>query len=134
MSEETDASEPRNRPAEGAAAHRAERHRPALPVAIRIILFVVGWSLLLIGVAGLVLPGIQGILTILLGAAVLSVASETVYRLLRKTLRPRWPGLWSKIRGLRQRVHDRFSRHPTESGRDADTGEPPGPAGGSGAD
>ena len=85
------------------------RQRPALSLWMRILLFVVGWSLLLVGVAGLALPGIQGVLTILLGAAMLSVVSETTYRLLKRLFR-RWPGLLKRIDGLRQKVHDKLSR------------------------
>ncbi|MDH3744581.1 MAG: PGPGW domain-containing protein [Acidobacteriota bacterium] len=88
---------------------RARLKRTDLSLTTRILLFVVGWSLVLIGVAGLALPGIQGILTILVGAAVLSVASETVYRLLRTLLR-RWPWAWDKIERFQHRVHDRLSR------------------------
>ncbi len=50
-------------------------HRP-LPLWVRILVLVVGWIVVLIGIAGLVLPGIQGIATIVAGAAILSVASE----------------------------------------------------------
>ena len=75
----------------------------------RILLIVAGWILLLIGIAGLVLPGIQGILTILLGLAVLSVASRTIHRLLRALLH-RWPWLWEKIERFRAKVHDKLAR------------------------
>lgn len=76
---------------------------------MRIVAFAVGWGLVLIGVAGLVLPGIQGILTLLLGTAVLSVASETIYRLLRRLFR-RWPGLWERVRSFRRKVHGWLQR------------------------
>ena len=76
----------------------------------RAALFVVGWGLVLVGIAGLVLPGIQGILTILIGLGVLSVASRTVHRLLR-SLFQRWPALWERIEAFREKVHDRLSRH-----------------------
>ena len=82
---------------------------PRLSLVTRVVLFVVGWTLVLIGIAGLVLPGIQGILTILLGTAVLSVASRTVHRLLRR-LFERWPAVWKRIEAFRQRVHDRLAR------------------------
>ena len=88
---------------------RARLQRANLPLTTRIVLFLIGWSLVLIGVAGLALPGIQGILTILIGAAILSVASETVYRLLKKLFQ-RWPRLWERIDRFRHRVHDRLSR------------------------
>jgi len=77
---------------------------------VRLLLLGLGWFLLLVGVAGLVLPGIQGILTMLFGAAILSLASETVYRLLRRLLRERWPGLWGKLNGFRDRWRARLAR------------------------
>lgn len=71
---------------------------------MRVVAFVVGWGLVLVGLAGLALPGIQGVLTLLAGTAVLSVVSETVYRLLRRLFR-RWPSGWKRVRGFRHRVH-----------------------------
>ena len=90
-----------------------ERRRlphPPLSLWLRLLLLGVGWFLLLVGVAGLVLPGIQGILTMLFGAAILSVASESVYRLLRRLLRDRWPTLWHKVEGFRDRWRTRLAR------------------------
>lgn len=81
--------------------------RPPLPVGVRIGIFVLGWLLILIGVAGLILPGIQGIATIIVGAALLSLDNELVYRGLRKTLQ-RWPGVWRKIEHFREKAHDRI--------------------------
>jgi hypothetical protein len=77
---------------------------PKLPIGMRVLAFFVGWGLVLVGVAGLALPGIQGILTLLAGTAVLSVVSETVYRLLRRAFR-RWPRGWRRVHGFRNKVH-----------------------------
>jgi uncharacterized membrane protein YbaN (DUF454 family) len=77
---------------------------------VRLVLLALGWFLVLVGIAGLVLPGIQGILTMLFGAAILSVASETAYRLLRRLLHERWPGLWHKLNGFRDRWRARLAR------------------------
>ena len=96
-------------PAEATAHQRRRARLPALSLGVRIVVFVVGWTLVLIGVAGLVLPGIQGILTILFGAAILSLASETIYRLLRRMFH-RWPGLWKRIEGLRRKTHEKLHR------------------------
>ena len=71
---------------------------------MRLLLLLAGWLLILIGVAGLILPGIQGILTIVAGAAVLSLVSELAYDLLRWSSR-RWPRLWRRILRLRLKVH-----------------------------
>src|SRR5215210_958003 len=83
--------------------------RPPLPMGVRIGIFVVGWLLILVGVAGLVLPGIQGIATILIGAALLSLDNELVYRGLRRLL-ARWPHLWRRLEHFREKAHDRLHR------------------------
>lgn len=85
------------------------RHQPP-SLWVRLILLGIGWMLLLVGVAGLALPGIQGILTILVGAAILSIASESVYRLLQRLLRDRWPGVWQRLDDFRDRWRARLSR------------------------
>ncbi len=85
---------------------------------MRVVAFVLGWGLVLVGVVGLALPGIQGVLTLLAGTAVLSVVSETVYRLLRR-LFARWPGGWRRVRSFRKRVHDWLHRSGSDpSSRD----------------
>ena len=84
---------------------------PKLSLGMRVVAFVLGWGLVLVGVAGLALPGIQGVLTLLAGTAVLSVVSETVYRLLRRLFR-RWPSGWKRVRGFRRRVHGWLHREP----------------------
>ena len=89
------------------------KRRMRLSLGTRVLTFAVGWALLLVGVAGLALPGIQGILTILIGVAVLSLASETAYRLLRKLLH-RWPPVWNRIERLRERIHRRLHREKGE--------------------
>ena len=83
--------------------------RPPLPMGVRIGIFVVGWLLILVGVAGLVLPGIQGIATILIGAALLSLDNELVYRGLRRLL-ARWPQHWRRLERFREKAHDRIHR------------------------
>jgi hypothetical protein len=83
--------------------------RPPLPLAARVGIFVLGWVLILVGVAGLVLPGIQGIATILVGAALLSLDNELVYRGLRRLL-TRWPRAWERLERFREKAHDRLHR------------------------
>jgi hypothetical protein len=85
---------------------RIER-RPPLPLGVRIAIFLIGWILILVGVAGLILPGIQGIATILVGAALLSLDNELVYRGLRKVLQ-RWPSVWRRIERFREKAHDKI--------------------------
>jgi putative transmembrane protein PGPGW len=81
--------------------------RPPLPMGVRVGIFIAGWLLILVGVAGLVLPGVQGIVTILAGAALLSLDNELVYRGLRRLL-ARWPHLWQRVERFRERAHDRL--------------------------
>ncbi len=83
--------------------------RPPFSMGVRVGIFITGWLLILIGVAGLVLPGIQGIATILIGAALLSLDNEFVYRGLRRLL-TRWPRAWRKIEHFREKSHDWIHR------------------------
>lgn len=84
---------------------RKQSHPPShLPLGWRIFFIVAGWVLILIGIAGLALPGIQGVLTIVLGAALLSVASESAYWAMRWLFR-RWPRGWRKVERMRRRVY-----------------------------
>ena len=88
---------------------KRRRHLPALPVGVRLVVLVVGWVVVLIGIAGLALPGIQGCLTIAVGAALLSLASEMIYRGIRRLLK-RWPKVMDKVEHFRGWMHDRISR------------------------
>jgi hypothetical protein len=83
---------------------------PRLPLGVRVSVFVVGWVLILIGVAGLVLPGIQGVFTIVLGAALLSLDNEIIYRALRRVFR-RWPHLWKRVESFRLKTHTKLHRY-----------------------
>lgn len=85
------------------------RPRRPLPLWLRVVVLLVGWVVLLVGVAGLVLPGIQGVFTILLGAAILSVASELAHKWMRQALQ-RWPKVWDRVEGFREKIQDRLHR------------------------
>ena len=76
---------------------------PPLPPIKRLLLLVAGWLLILIGLAGLVLPGIQGVLTLALGAAALSLVSPTFLRLLHRLLH-RWPKILDAMMAFRQKI------------------------------
>jgi uncharacterized protein len=82
---------------------------PPLAPWMRILLFVVGWILVLLGILGLFLPILQGYITLLMAAAVLSLVSPTAYRMLRWSL-GRWPKVWRKVLGWRRRIHDRLAK------------------------
>ncbi|MDA8017615.1 MAG: hypothetical protein MPN21_09215 [Thermoanaerobaculia bacterium] len=91
---------------------------PALPLLTRVLLIVLGWLLVLLGVAGLVLPGLQGILTIALGAAVLSLTSRVMLRTMRWCFQP-WPKGWKRMLALRAKVLRWLTRdRPDDPGYD----------------
>lgn len=58
----------------------------------RILLVVVGWIFLILGVAGLFLPILQGVLFILIGLIILSTEYVWAHRLLER-FRKRFPRL-----------------------------------------
>lgn len=91
------------------AKRKGRKHLPALPLVVRLIVLVVGWIVILIGIAGLALPGIQGCLTLAVGAALLSLASEMIYRGLRRLLH-RWPKVWDRVESFRAWMHGKLSR------------------------
>lgn len=88
---------------------RRRRLQRPLPLWLRVVVLLVGWVVLLVGVAGLVLPGIQGVVTILLGAAILSVASELAHQWMRKALQ-RWPKMLNRVDRFRDKIYDRLYR------------------------
>ncbi len=83
---------------------------PLSPTA-RVLLLILGWVAILAGVAGLVLPVLQGVLLLIVGAASLSLVSRTMLELLRLLLRP-WPRAWQALLRTRRRVHYWISRSP----------------------
>lgn len=76
---------------------------PALSPSARILLLVLGWTLIALGLVGLVLPGLQGVLTLGLGAAALSLVSRSMLNGLRYVFRP-WPKGWRVVLRTRRRV------------------------------
>jgi hypothetical protein len=82
---------------------------PPLHWGVRLMVLVIGALLVVVGIAGLVLPGIQGVLTIMLGLAVMSLASEFVHRQLRRLL-ARWPTAGQKMERFRERIHSWLSK------------------------
>lgn len=84
-------------------ARRRTPHVPELPFVTWALLTALGWVLILVGVAGLVLPGIQGFLTLVFGGAVLSLTSHTILHGLRWCFQ-RWPKGWRRLLGVRARI------------------------------
>lgn len=81
-----------------------------LPLKIRIALGVAGGLLVVLGIAGLFLPVLQGVLFLVLGAAVLSLTSFRIYRWLARTIGERWPGAWDRVERFRTRVRWKLRR------------------------
>lgn len=103
--------DPRRTPEPRVHPPRARRRRfRTLPWKSRLILSTFGFLLLFLGIAGLFLPFLQGILFLVLAAAVLSLASERVYRWLRGATSERWPGFWTRVERFRTRVLWKFRR------------------------
>lgn len=102
---ETARDQPRER------GHRERRRRfRSLPWMTRVVLGTVGVLLVVLGIAGLFLPFLQGILFLVLAGAVLSLASERVYGWLRSLVADRWPRAWERVERFRTRVLWRFRR------------------------
>lgn len=75
----------------------------------RIVILGLGWLFILLGIAGLFLPILQGILFLLIGLVLLSYESRTVRRFLAY-LRLRYPKLSSKIQLARWYVRRWWQR------------------------
>jgi hypothetical protein len=84
-----------------------ELELPPLPRRVRLLLLVVGSFLVGLGFVGLFLPFLQGILFLVLGAALLSLASESVHRAVSRMLQ-RWPRLQERMLRFRRHWHARL--------------------------
>jgi len=99
--------EPSSPPSPAAPSARRGLRRPAVSPWLRAALLTLGGALIAVGIAGLVLPGIQGVLTILAGLVVVSLASHTAHKRMRRGLR-RWPRALDAYEGMRRRLRRRF--------------------------
>ena len=84
----------------------------------RIVIWWLGWAFILLGIAGLVLPILQGILFLLIGLSLLSNQSPWAARLLQK-LRDRFPRISEKLTEAKAKARDvqlnLFKRKPKPS-------------------
>ncbi len=101
-------------------AERLRYRKAPLPFGVRVVLIVTGWFLVVLGIVGLFLPILQGGLSLALGLALLSIASQTVHLKLRQWMR-RWPGGWKRMEKLRRRLIRRLTR----GARGGDSAAPP---------
>lgn len=105
--------ERRSRARRDARKARLANQRPnerRLPLKTRIVLGVTGGLLVVLGIAGLFLPFLQGILFLVLAAAVLSLTSRRIYAWLAGTVGVRWPGAWERVERFRTRVRWKLRR------------------------
>ena len=70
----------------------------------RVLVLMVGWSFVLLGIAGLFLPILQGILFILIGLLILSTEYIWAHHLLER-LRARSPRLSALIDLAKEKAH-----------------------------
>ena len=73
------------------------------------IVLAIGWAIVLLGVAGLFLPLLQGILFILIGLFILSYESEWAQRMIAR-LRRRYPRLAETVDRAELRAKNTWSR------------------------
>lgn len=85
----------------------------------RVVVLVVGWSLIAFGVVGLFLPILQGVLFIMLGLLVLSRESKTAHRWLQRGRR-RYPLVDAKMKEWGESWRRRFGRHRAEKTPEVD--------------
>lgn len=105
-------SPPPEEPQEANSEEDLEEIRiPSLPFGTRIVVLVLSWLCFILGLAGLLLPGLQGFLLLFLGMALMSVASDTVHRWMERALH-RHPRLQDRLQRFRDKIHKRFGHKP----------------------
>jgi hypothetical protein len=67
----------------------------------RVVAGILAWLFLVVGLAGLVLPGLQGVLTLALSATMFSLTSARVHERMRSAFRP-WPKGWRRVVKVRR--------------------------------
>ena len=78
----------------------------------RWLLLLTGWGFILLGIAGLFLPILQGILFLLIGLVILSSEYVWAHRLLQK-LQKRFPKVAAHLHQASERARSRVNRTPT---------------------
>jgi uncharacterized protein len=81
----------------------------------KILIYVVGWTFIVIGIAGLVLPILQGILFICVGLLILSKELPWADRLLIK-LRKKYPRIGGILEDARNYMDREFEKIKNEKG------------------
>lgn len=81
----------------------------------KILIYIVGWTFILIGIAGLFLPILQGILFICVGLLILSKELPWAERLLQK-LRKKYPKIGGILEDARNYMDREFEKMRTQKG------------------
>lgn len=98
--------------------HRPPFQRLPLPTWLRVVVITLGWFMILVGIAGLFLPILQGGLMLALGLALLSIGSQTMHLWFR-SLMGRWPRIWKRLEKFRRKIHFRLHKASGSPKRDA---------------
>ena len=80
----------------------------------RWLILLTGWGFILLGIAGLFLPVLQGILFLLIGLVILSGEYVWAHRLLQK-LQQRFPKIATHLHHASEKARARINRHPRDS-------------------
>ena len=88
----------------------ATRPLEPLPTPVRVVFFLAGSVLVILGLVALALPVVPQAIPLGAGAALLSLASDKVYLALKTRLR-RWPWIWKPVRAFRRKAHALFARN-----------------------
>lgn len=75
----------------------------------RAVVLVVGWAFILLGIAGLFLPILQGILFLLIGLFILSSEYVWAHKLLKK-LKERFPRIGSQFELAKEKAEQKMAR------------------------
>jgi len=81
----------------------------------RIAVIVLGWVLILLGLAGLVLPVVPGAVLIVVGALMVNPKWAWLRRMLEKC-RVRFPVLFKRFRAWSERSQSLSRKNPSDSG------------------
>jgi hypothetical protein len=104
--------------------HRPRFQRLPLPTWLRVSVLTLGWIMILLGIAGLFLPILQGGLMLALGLALLSIGSQSMHLWFRSIM-GRWPRIWRRLEKLRRKIH--FKLHRASGGKSPETDPPKAP-------
>ena len=79
----------------------------------KLAVLITGWAFLILGIAGLFLPILQGVLFIAIGLTILSTEYAWAHHLLQK-LRERFPSMARHIDAVKERASNFFRRHKSK--------------------